>query len=405
MNAALGASFAFLYAFQEKFLKKTFHAALGVVALAALLATSAQAQTRAASGNYGDLQWTAQSMLTGAVTGGTGIIGALSGNSIYHPSFPGDTGVVGLLLDYGPGGRFFCSGTLMNDRQSILTAAHCVTDATLANPVSTTVFFQPAAGTAPDARIYGIPTGSNIPAGVTQVAASQYFVHPSYTGDVFDQNDIAVIRLAAPAPAHATSHGFVTTPIARGQGFTVAGYGLLGTGTSGTVAELGRLRNGDNIYDFRLGDSLFGTAWTTILGEPYAQIEYSYLSDMDNGLATNDTACRVTAASNFGGLPGTTFCNTGLGDREVGVAGGDSGGPNFIGGLVSGVNSFGLSFGTGFGDSLTGLNSSFGEFSGYVPTFIHADFINAALVPEPGTYAMMLAGLAAMGLMVRRRQS
>ena len=39
-----------------------------------------------------------------------------------------------------------------------------------------------------------------------------------------------------------------------------------------------------------------------------------------------------------------------------------------------------------------------------MPTFIHADFINAALVPEPGTYAMMLAGLAGMGLLARRRR-
>ncbi|MCA3239711.1 MAG: PEP-CTERM sorting domain-containing protein [Rubrivivax sp.] len=98
------------------------------------------------------------------------------------------------------------------------------------------------------------------------------------------------------------------------------------------------------------------------------------------------------------------FCNTGVGAREVGVAGGDSGGPSFIGGQIATVNSYGLSFGTSFGDSLSGLQSSYGEFSGYVPTYIHADFINAALVPEPGTYAMMLAGLAAMGLMVRRRQ-
>jgi hypothetical protein len=89
----------------------------------------------------------------------------------------------------------------------------------------------------------------------------------------------------------------------------------------------------------------------------------------------------------------------------VGVAGGDSGGPNFINGLISGVNSYGLSFGTAYGDVNTTLNSSFGEFSGYVPTFIHADFINASMVPEASTYLMMGLGLIGIGAMARRRRA
>ena len=91
--------------------------------------------------------------------------------------------------------------------------------------------------------------------------------------------------------------------------------------------------------------------------------------------------------------------------QRVGVAGGDSGGPNFINGLISGVNSYGLSFGANFGDGTAGLNSSFGEFSGYVPTYIHADFINAALVPEPGTYLLMALGLAGVAGVARRRKA
>ena len=385
---------------------------LTAIALAAGLVGVAQAQGRTQSGSYNGLEWVAQSMLTGAGTLGTGVTGNIAGNALFHPTYPADTGVVGLLFTFANGDRFVCSGTLMNDRQSILTAGHCVTDAALATPVSTTVFFQPAAGTAPDARIYGIPSGSNIPPGVVQLSASQYFVHPSYTGDVIDQNDIAVIRMSSLAPAYATSHGIFTSNIGRGQQFEVAGYGLLGTGVGGTGAAVetgnsttGRLRTGDNIYDYRLGDSIFGTNWATVLAEPFAQIEYSYISDFDNGNSANDAAWRLATNAALAGAAGSVFADLGLGAREVGVSGGDSGGPQFIGSLVSGVNSYGLSFGTGFGDALTGLNSSFGEFSGYVPTFIHADFINAALVPEPGTYLLMALGLAGVGVAARRRKS
>ncbi|MBX3634333.1 MAG: PEP-CTERM sorting domain-containing protein [Rubrivivax sp.] len=200
----------------------------------------------------------------------------------------------------------------------------------------------------------------------------------------------------------------------EGADFNVAGYGRLGTGDGGANNFTARLRQGDNMYDFRMGNSVFGTNWATLFGAPFSRLEYSYLSDFDNGLAANDTACLVAQAPNIGGAAGAVFCDLGRGLSEVGVAGGDSGGPNFINGLISGVNSYGLTFGRSWGDvgppgcgsapAPSCLNSSFGEFSGFVPTFIHADFINAALVPEPETYALMALGLAAVGAAARRRR-
>jgi hypothetical protein len=371
-------------------LKKTFRAALGVVALAALLATSAQAQTRTASGSYGGIEWTAQSMLVGTIATNGG-----AGTTIYTGSMPAYSGVVGLSM-----GGFVCTGALLSDRQSILTAAHCVEG--IANNAVTAFFRDPSSG--PDVQLYyGGP-------GYTTVGSSLVTIHPLYTGDVIDQNDIAVVRLAAPAPAFADAYGIYTGPGLTGQIGNITGFGSTSSigGTAGVNTlnpnRLGWFRQGDNEFDFRMGDSIFGAGWSTVLGEPLAQIQYSYLSDFDNGLAANDAGCIVASNGALGGAAGAVFCNTGVGAREVGVAGGDSGGPSFIGGQIATVNSYGLSFGTSFGDSLNGLQSSYGEFSGYVPTYIHADFINAALVPEPGTYAMMLAGLAAMGLMVRRRQ-
>jgi len=357
-------------------------------------------------------------MLTGATTAGTGTTANLFGDSLYHPSYPGKSGVVGLLMDFGAAGMFICSGTLMNDRQSIVTAGHCVSDGFgTPTPLSTTVFFQPTTPLAANLNTYNPANGSI----QIQVAASQYFIHPLYTGQVIDQNDIAVIRMTTLAPTWASSYGLFAGGDMTGQTFNVAGYGGTGSGALGTAGGVsGRLREGDNRYDFRMGDPLFGGAWGAILSFPAlpipaAQIAFSYLSDFDNGLAANDTACLVTQA-NFGGVPGNTFCNLGLGNREVGLAGGDSGGPNFIGGLLAGVNSYGMSFGAGGGDFLctpavppatspSCLNSSFGEFSGYVPINIHTAFITASLVPEPGTYAMLALGLVAVAGVARRRKA
>jgi hypothetical protein len=316
--------------------------------------------------------------------------------------------VVQLLMDYGSAGAFICTGSLLSDRQSILTAAHCVSDGFgTANPLTTYVMFQPVGGVAPGTRIFnGVPpVGAT---GVTTITVKDYTVHPGYTGQVIDQNDVAVLRLSEAAPSWASAYDLYTGGDLTGAHFNVAGYGALGDGATGRTNFTTRLRSGDNRYDFRFGDPDFGAGyWNGAFDNPSlpaATIEYSYVSDFDNGLAANDATCRLAADPDFN-LSGPKWCNTGVGAREVGVAGGDSGGPNFINGMISGVNSYGLSFGSAYGDFLSGLNSSFGEFSGYVPTYIHSAWINTSLVPEPGTYAMMIAGLAAMGMATRRRRA
>ena len=372
--------------------------AAAVVVAAAPLQVGAQ---RVASGVSNGIAWEAASRIVGTTSTGP-VNPPGTGNPIYVASQPAYSGVVSLIMTQANGSRFICSGTLLPDRVSILTAGHCVsTGFGTANPVSTMVYFP---GSNADAVVH-------ITAGIASRSVTQYIVHPGYTGEVIDQNDIAILRLNAPAPMTARSYGLFTPPSLAGTDFNVAGYGGRSDvgGSFGVNLGTGVLRQGDNRYDFRFGDRDFNGFWTDRnpgTGRNFfglANIDFSYVSDFDSGLAVNDASCRIAAAVNPA-LTSAKFCNVGRGATEVSVAGGDSGGPQFVNGMISSVTSYGLSFGAGFGDSRPGLQSSFGEFNGFVPVYIHAAFINRALVPEPSTYVLFGTGLFVIGFMARRRR-
>jgi hypothetical protein len=367
---------------------------LALGATAAWLALPAQAQAGGTiSGTSKGLSWTATSTIVGQTSTAT-LAGG--GNPIYFAN-PSYNGVVSLIMNEGAAGNFICSGTLLNDRRSILTAGHCVSHgAGTANPISTTAYFTPA--TNPDSVTYLDPAS-------TAISVSQYFVNPGYTGEVIDQNDIAVLRLSQAAPAWATSYGLYTGSDLTGKNYNIAGYGARSDVGGAVGADLGpgRLRQGDNRYDFRLGDSDFGGFFTPgFFGEdPSTQIDYSYLSDFDSGLMQNDASCRLAGAF---GLGGPKYCNLGRGPTEVSDAGGDSGGPEFINGKIASVTSYGLTFGKNFGDVDGKLDSSWGEFNGFVPVSIHTAFIASSMAPEPGTWAMMLGGFGVIGAAMRGRR-
>lgn len=371
-------------------MKLSFH----LLAAAALTAAAGLAQASTvgiATGNYGDLTWTAKSNIVGVTSTATGAGG---GDPRYFANTPQYNGVASMIMTYANGDAFICTGSLMSDRRSILTAAHCVSDGGLGRPVSTVVNFY--TGGSPDAVPHLTPTFS--------YAVEQYAVHSQYTGSVIDQNDIAVLLLDDYVDRSLTSYELFGGDDLTGLNYNVAGYGGR-SDTGGSVGQnlgTGRLRQGDNRYDFRLGDADFGGDWALVLDEPAAQIEYTYLSDFDSGRAANDLSCNIAIAG-LGQTNVAKYCDRGRGATEASIAGGDSGGPGFINGMISSVNSFGLSFGRTWGDVDTVLNSSYGEFNGFVPVSIHRDFINANMVPEPGSYALAGLGLFLLGMQRRRR--
>ena len=349
---------------------------------------------RTASGTVGGAAWRARSLIVGQTSTLTLEAG---GDPIYLPARPGKNGVVFLEL-FGTG---FCSGSLMAGGTAILTAARCVTDRSGA--IAATggfAYFYPG----PADPLYDL--GFGVTPGIERVALGAIHVAPGYTGQVVDHNDLAVIFLAGAAPAFARPYLLERLVDPRGVAFNVAGFGDRGrSGATGFLpGTVGRLREGDNRFEFALGDPIFGGGW----GGPELLARYGdvWLSDFDRvGSADNDAACILTGLV-FG--LGDTFCETGLGPREVGVAPGDSGGPQFVNGRIVSVSSFILTFGPDFGDVDDRLNGSWGEFSGFAPVFRNRSWIErlvpGAFVPEPGTWAMLITGFGLVGLALRRRR-
>lgn len=370
---------------------------------------SAIQPVKMAGGSKNGMSWSAVSRVIGQtatsdVLAPSNTIGG--GNPIYKPS-ANKSGTVALIMEYSNGSAFICSGSVMADGRSIATAAHCVSDgAGTANPVKTTVHFFNGN---PDQRAVGVGNTSEIR------TVTAYFVHPEYTGEVIDQNDIAILRINKEAPASAQRYDLFTTNDLTGTQFNVAGYGTRSTtgGNNGNTppfgARTGFLREGDNIYDYAWGDSRFQGFFTDVIaGENFfgtADIEFSFISDFDNGTQAQDQSRRIANALGLGPIGNKLFpINFGVGAREVGIAGGDSGGPGFVDGKLATINSYGLTFGTNFGDFGGGLNSGWGEFSGYVPVYIHTDFIATTAVPEPASWALLIMGFGLTGATMRRRR-
>ncbi len=342
------------------------------------------------------------------------------------------SGVTQLIMSYStlntttgvPGAAsFICTGALINNGLSVLTAAHCVNNyAQTASNGQTTTFTltgvqvrlgQQFGGNTTAEPGAGAPNTNQAFNYVQNVGASSVVIPPEYTGSVIDQRDIAVINLSTMAPSIYRSYELYTGS-AIGMTYNIAGWGGRGNGNDGTFASGvagGRLRQGLNIFDLSYADARFTPEFMTFMfGAAGAQDVY--LSDFDNGVDANDALCRLS----FGTLSGTPLwtgaarpCNTGVGIDEVSSAGGDSGGPSFIDGRIAAITSFGQTFGPGFfGDFKAGLNSSFGEINGMTRVDINAAWVSSVVAlaaPEPATFVLVGGGLLLLAAAARRRQA
>jgi secreted trypsin-like serine protease len=261
------------------------------------------------------------------------------------------------------------SGALL-DRYHVLTAAHVA--ASFARD--------------PSKLKINVNAGGDL---TQQLVASHVFVHPDYsTGNLPNDNtfawndDIAVIRLAEPVAANVPVYSlFNGTPGLGGvtTAFTMVAYGGFSDGVSTT------LQQGSNTAVKRVGQNRV----TGLFG-----------ADDEGGGAPPNVAEGFVFIFNEPGTPGSIA-------DEAGYAGGDSGSPIFTNDngvwRIAGVGAF-----NGNPSNVPGGAIQYGAIGGGMLIAPYAQWIQAQMtspVPEPDTYALLLAGLGLVTLAARRLRS
>ncbi len=319
-----------------------------------------------------------------------GVVGAFDGTALL------------LFTTSGASGTYACSGSLMQGGQYVLTAAHCADGL-----VSMSVQFGYTNNTALQTR--------------NAVSAT---INPGWNGTLDTGADLALIKLDAAVTNLPTYKLSTTNDV--GKTYLMTGYGTSGTGRSFTSPNWNDGDYGHYGYNtFDTTSDVFTSAWQAATGDNvYTAPTYglTYVSDFD-APRTVANASQYNTLQRIADISGGNWSNTsGLGRNEALIAGGDSGGGDFVWTgsewVLSAVHSWGWQFcqgriGTGAGDIVNAPgcdfraanSSSYGDLSGSTAVFGHTAWINSVIaVPEPATYGLMALGLLAIGISARNKR-
>lgn len=236
--------------------------------------------------------------------------------------------------------------------------------------------------------------------GGTEYATDRWLAHENFDYRVFSGYDIGLVHLVSSVVGITPAERYTGSDELGKVGVSV-GYGWTGTGLTGSIEvengnvtlirQDGRKRAGENDIDSYLdrGIDPLLDYYLDVLGPPQPfPNPRILLSDFDNPLNDENNSTGDNSLGDYRPL-----------DLEFSISYGDSGGGVFIGNKLAAVHSGGVPL-----DRLR--DSDYGDLSLHTRVSVFNDWINARIIPEPGSL-IVWSLLAGLGIAVgwRRRKA